>query len=171
MSESADIVGQTRRNAGASYETRTVAFDDLSVLLPDWELRLRAANMAPPTIESYLKAGDALHFLGAAGMPTAVHDVAREHLEEIPGLHAWPRVGAGDRREALPQPATALPLAGRGWGDRPQPVRADAAPGGPGAAEEELARLLATCDGQTFENPSGQWPAAPAGGHRVSAPC
>ncbi len=59
-----------------------VPLDDLSVLLPDWRTHLRARNVAPSTIASYLRVGQALHeHLTAHGMPTAVTAITRDHLE------------------------------------------------------------------------------------------
>ena len=73
---------EAHKGTGSSRDPGPSAFDDLSVLLPDWRRHLRASNRAPLTIESYLKAGkELLDFLQAAGMPTAVHDVTREHIE------------------------------------------------------------------------------------------
>jgi site-specific recombinase XerD len=58
------------------------AVDDLTVLLPDWRTHLRARNVAPSTIASYLKVGDnLLTWLREAGMPTTASGIAREHLE------------------------------------------------------------------------------------------
>jgi site-specific recombinase XerD len=55
---------------------------DLHALLPSWRRHLRAANLAPRTIISYLAAGDALDaFLLERGMPTAVAAIRREHIE------------------------------------------------------------------------------------------
>src|SRR3954451_11026415 len=59
-----------------------VSVDDLSVLLPDWRTHLKARNVAPSTIASYLKVGDnLLTWLREAGMPTTASGIAREHLE------------------------------------------------------------------------------------------
>ena len=56
--------------------------DDLAVLLPDWRTHLRARNVAPSTIASYLKVGDnLLVWLREAGMPTGAAGITREHLE------------------------------------------------------------------------------------------
>jgi len=56
--------------------------DDLAGLLPDWRTHLRARNVAPSTIASYLKVGDnLLSWLRETGMPTSAAGIAREHLE------------------------------------------------------------------------------------------
>ncbi len=58
------------------------AVDDLSALLPDWRTHLRARNVAPSTITSYLTVGgNLLTWLGEHGMPTTASGIAREHLE------------------------------------------------------------------------------------------
>jgi site-specific recombinase XerD len=55
---------------------------DLSILVPSWRLHLRAENLSPRTIQSYLEAADQfLVFLAGAGMPTAADAVRREHVE------------------------------------------------------------------------------------------
>jgi site-specific recombinase XerD len=62
--------------------TQAPALDDLAVLLPDWRTHLRARNVAPSTIKSYLRVGEALHeYLLAQGMPTTVSALTRDHLE------------------------------------------------------------------------------------------
>lgn len=59
-----------------------LAVDDLRSLLPDWERHLKAANKAPATIKTYVDAGRELaQFLAEAGMPVAVSDIKREHIE------------------------------------------------------------------------------------------
>lgn len=157
MTERETIRREVRKTA-REKEPRPDAFDDLSVLLPDWRRHLRASNKAPLTIESYLKAGEGLlEFLTATGMPTAVHDVTREHVEAY-------LVSMQDRRLA---PATVAKhyrslqqlfrwLAEDGEIDRSpfERMRPPAVPEQPVEVltEEEMGRLLATCNGQTFEN-------------------
>lgn len=56
--------------------------DELAVLLPDWEIHLKALNRSPRTILSYVKCGtDLLAYLQAQGMPTRAPEIRREHLE------------------------------------------------------------------------------------------
>src|SRR5947209_2595485 len=83
-----EAMKQARVGGGAAAAGRASAppiapaIDDLSVLLPDWRTHLRARNVAPSTIASYLKVGDnLLVWLREAGMPTTAGGVAREHLE------------------------------------------------------------------------------------------
>jgi site-specific recombinase XerD len=72
--------GRIRRDA--AVQTAAPVIDDLSVLLPDWRTHLRARNVAPSTIASYLTVGEnLLGWLQEAGMPTSAAGIAREHLE------------------------------------------------------------------------------------------
>lgn len=62
--------------------TSQAAIDDLATLLPDWQIHLKARNLAPTTIASYGVSGRTLlAFLTARGMPTAASSIRREHLE------------------------------------------------------------------------------------------
>ena len=55
---------------------------DIPALLPSWQRSLRAARRSPRTIQSYTEAAEQLSdFLVRKGMPTAVADIHREHLE------------------------------------------------------------------------------------------
>ncbi len=64
------LAGMTQVRVGA-------AVDDLAGLLPDWRTHLRARNVAPSTIASYLKVGDNLvTCLHEAGMPTTTSGIA-----------------------------------------------------------------------------------------------
>jgi len=63
---------------------RPTAPDDLAALLPDWSIHLRARNVAPSTIASYLRVGENLRaYLVDIGMPTAVSALTRDHLESF----------------------------------------------------------------------------------------
>jgi site-specific recombinase XerD len=56
--------------------------DQLSGLLDDWRVHLKARNVAPSTISSYLTVARAFcAFAVDRGMPTSAHGVAREHVE------------------------------------------------------------------------------------------
>jgi site-specific recombinase XerD len=67
---------------GMTQATRSTAVDDLAVLLPDWRTHLRARNIAPSTVSSYLTVGDnLLRYLTEQGMPTRAGRVRRDHLE------------------------------------------------------------------------------------------
>lgn len=55
---------------------------DLADLLPDWQRHLRARNVAPTTITSYLRcARGYLDYAKSEGLPTAAGRIGREHLE------------------------------------------------------------------------------------------
>jgi hypothetical protein len=75
-------MNQPRIRGAAGVTTAAPAIDDLSVLLPDWRTHLRARNVAPSTIASYLAVGgNLLAWLQQAGMPTSASGISREHLE------------------------------------------------------------------------------------------
>ena len=58
--------------------------DDLTALLPDWSTHLRARNVAPSTIASYLRVGENLRvYFVDLGMPTAVSALTRDRLEAL----------------------------------------------------------------------------------------
>ena len=63
--------------------TKTAAsIGDVSQLLRGFDLSLRAANKAPTTVSLYVGAARQFHgFLEAAGMPTEVAKIRREHVE------------------------------------------------------------------------------------------
>ena len=54
----------------------------LAALLPSWRRHLRAENKSPRTIQSYEEAATLFAaFLAAEGLPTAVEDIRRAHVE------------------------------------------------------------------------------------------
>src|SRR3954453_15427863 len=114
---------------GATVTATTPGIDDLAVLLPDWRTHLRARNVAPSTIASYLKVGDnLLGWLREAGGAAGAAGLTREHLEAFLAAPVGPRLSRHGR-EALPLAAAALPLAGRGRRGRPLPHGTHAAAG------------------------------------------
>lgn len=152
------IEREAHKGTGCSRDPGPGAFDDLSVLLPDWRRHLRASNRAALTIESYLKAGEGLlEFLRTTGMPTAVHDVTREHIEaHLVSMHERGLAPATVAKHYRSLQQLFRWLAEEGEIDRSpfERMRPPAVPEQPVEVltEEELARLLATCNGQTFEN-------------------
>ena len=57
-------------------------FDDLLTLLPDWQIHLRARNVSPSTIVSYLRVSRAFDaFLQENGLPRRVSHITRDHVE------------------------------------------------------------------------------------------
>lgn len=132
------------------------AIDDLRTLLPDWRRHLRAKNRTPETIKSYLRCGENLAaYLDAQGMPTAVGSIRREHVEafladmldrltpataakhyrSLQQLFKWlDEDGEIDHSPMAKMSPPQVP-------EQPVPILTDA----------ELARLLAVCKGNEFE--------------------
>jgi site-specific recombinase XerD len=137
---------------------KQAAPDDLAVLLPDWRTSLRAAGRQPQTIASYLTVGESFRqYASARGMPTTVGTITREHVEQY----------LADMQDRGLAPATvakhyrSLQQLFR-WlitdGEIPlSPMRNMSPPHVPEQpvpvlTDEVLAKLLATCKGDTFEN-------------------
>src|SRR5919206_2330492 len=79
---------------------------DISVLLPSWRRSLRAGGRKPKTQETYLQAARLLgEHLAAAGLPTDVAELRREHVEDYIGhlLDQWRPTTASVRYRALVQ--------------------------------------------------------------------
>ena len=63
---------------------RRSEFDDLAVLLPDWQISLRARGRIKGTIDDYLNCARSFYgFLVVNGMPTEVSSIKREHVEHF----------------------------------------------------------------------------------------
>jgi len=136
---------------------KTTTLDDLSELLDDWRVHLRARGLRPGTIDSYLTVGRTfVVYLQARGMPTSANAVTREHVEHfVADLHdrVSPATTAKHYR-SLQQlfrwlvedgEITASPMARMSPPSVPeQPV--------PVLTDDDLVRLLAACKGPTFEN-------------------
>ncbi len=133
------------------------ALDDLAALLPDWRTHLRARNVAPSTIASYLKVGDNLvTWLHGAGMPTTARGIAREHLEAFLAALAdrvSPATVAKHYR-SLQQLFRWLVEDGEVQHSPMERMRPPAVPEQPVdvLTDDELRALLVTCRGNTFEN-------------------
>ena len=104
-----------------TQHTAQLASDELEVLLPAWTRSLRAARRSPKTIKNYLDAGEQL----LAFLPRGRH---ADHRQRHPPrarrvLSRRPRRDAQrqHRRDTLPRPAAALPLARGGGRDQRQP--------------------------------------------------
>jgi site-specific recombinase XerD len=134
-----------------------VPLDDLRVLLPDWRTHLRARNVAPSTIASYLRVGDALlAFLADKGMPTAVGKLTRDHLEAfLADLtdRCAPATVAKHYR-SLQQLFRWLVDDGELTRSPMERMRPPMVPEQPVdiLTDDELRRLLEVCKGNTFEN-------------------
>ncbi len=133
------------------------AAGDLIVLLPSWELSLRAANKAPRTIETYSEsARQFLAFLVEHGIRTDAAAITREHVELwIEAILARARPGTASVRfralqrlfgwleeegEITLSPMTRMspPMVP----EKPVPV----------LSEEQIRALLATCRGKALED-------------------
>jgi site-specific recombinase XerD len=80
-----------------------LAVDDLRALLPDWRIHLKARNLSPGTVHTYLQdAGQLTDFLVASGMSTTVSSITREHLEQY-------LVALSERPSRRNDPATGEP--------------------------------------------------------------
>lgn len=132
-------------------------FDDLQTLLPDWRTHLRSRNVATSTIASYVRcATNLLAFLQAAGMPTTVSGIRREHLETfLAGLteRVSPATVAKHYR-SLQQLFRWLVDDGELERSPMERMRPPLVPEQPVdvLTDDELKALLATCKGNTFEN-------------------
>src|SRR3954470_17706217 len=148
---------QGRIRHWAAVATAPPAIDDLSVLLPDWRPHLRARNVAPSTITSYLKVGDnLLVWLREAGMPTGAAGIAREHLEAFLAAlsdRVSPATVAKHYR-SLQQLFRWLVEDGEITHSPMERMRPPAVPEQPVAIlkDDELRALLDTCRGNSFEN-------------------
>jgi site-specific recombinase XerD len=133
------------------------AMDDLSVLLADWRTHLRARNVAPSTIASYLRVGQALHeYLVAQGMPTSVGALTRDQLEAFLAAlteRCAPATVAKHYR-SLQQLFRWLLDDGEITRSPMERMRPPMVPEQPVdiLTDDEITRLFAVCKGNTFEN-------------------
>ncbi len=131
--------------------------DDLTVLLPDWRTHLRARNVAPGTINSYLRSGEALHaFLVERGTPTAVGSLTRDHVEAFLAAlteRSAPATVARHYR-SLQQLFRWLVDDGELTRSPMERMRPPIVPEQPVdvLTDDELRALLDACKGNTFEN-------------------
>jgi site-specific recombinase XerD len=141
----------------AHPRTAPAAVDDLALLLPDWRTHLRARNVAPSTIASYLRVGEnLLAWLNEAGMPTTASGVAREHLEGFLAAlteRVSPATVAKHYR-SMQQLFRWLVEDGEIARSPMERMRPPAVPEQPVDifSDDELRALLDTCRGNTFEN-------------------
>ncbi|MEU2348804.1 tyrosine-type recombinase/integrase [Modestobacter sp. NPDC049651] len=142
--------------ASAAF-AKTTAMDDLSLLLPDWRTHLRARNIAPSTITSYVTVGgNLLSWLTEQGMPTRVSLIGRDHLEAfLADLtdRVKPATVAKHYR-SLQQLFRWLEEDGEIARSPMARMRPPAVPEQPVdiLTDAELAALLDACKGNTFEN-------------------
>jgi site-specific recombinase XerD len=137
--------------------TQAPALDEIAVLLPDWRTHLRARNVAPSTIKSYLTVGDnLLTYLTARGMPTRATAVRREHLESFLadlGERVAPATVAKHYR-SLQQLFRWLVDDGEIPTSPMERMRPPAVPEQPVDifTDDEIRALLGACKGNSFEN-------------------
>lgn len=125
-------------------------------LLPSFERSLLAGNKAPRTVQTYLEAcRQFASFLADQGMPRSVEHVKREHVEAWIAalLQQWKPSTAQNRFKSLQQfykwaeeegEVKVSPMA------RMRPPAVESPPV-PVLSEDEMRRLLRTCEGTTFE--------------------
>jgi site-specific recombinase XerD len=136
---------------------KAAAFDDLEVLVRDWQVHLRAKGRSVATISSYLTVADAFrNYLLMQGMPTSAAAVSREHVEHYLAAmrdRVSPATCAKHYR-SLQQLFRWLVDDGeitRSPMERMTPPHVPEQPV-PIVNDDVLAALLATCKGNTFEN-------------------
>jgi len=137
--------------------TPHTAPDNLAALLPDWSIHLRARNVAPSTIASYLRVGENLRsYLVDVGMPTAASSLTRDHLEAFLadlGDRVSPATTAKHYR-SMQQLFRWLVEDGEITDSPMARMRPPQVPEQPVDVftDDELRALLKTCVGNTFEN-------------------
>lgn len=137
--------------------TATLVVDDLATLLPDWRTHLRARNVAPSTIDSYMRVGaNLLDYLHSVGMPTAASTVGRDHLEAFLA-HLADRLApatVAKHYRSLQQLFRWLVEDGEITVSPMERMRPPQVPEQPVEVftDDELRALLKTCSGNTFEN-------------------
>jgi site-specific recombinase XerD len=129
---------------------------ELAANVASFARHLRAANLAPRTVRTYLEAVERLaRFLAERGMPTDLAGIRREHVEAWIGdvlEHGSPATAANRYRSA--QQFFRWALDEGEIRDSPMArMRPPKVPEQPPAVlrEEELRRLIAACAGQAFD--------------------
>lgn len=132
-------------------------YGKLADLIPSWERSLRAANKSVRTIRAYGDSGRLLEaFLTEQGLPTAVNQITREHLELFitDQLARHKPTTASVRFRSLQQffkwaleedEIAASPM------ERMRPPIVPEVPV-PIVSDDDLRRLLKACDGAEFED-------------------
>lgn len=129
---------------------------DLANLVPSWTRHLRAENKSPRTVQSYLEAAEQFGaFLVAQGMPTEVRSITREHIEtwEEHLIGRWKPATAANRHRSLQQLFRWLEDEGEIARSPMCKMRPPAVPEQPVPvlSDDQLRRLLATCEGKGFK--------------------
>jgi site-specific recombinase XerD len=148
-------MGEARRNRGRR-EGRATAGPPLTAFVTSWQLALEAATKSPRTVRSYLDSVRALHaFLTAQDMPSDVECVEAEHLRAF--------LLAEEQRTSAASAAVHFRnlrvffgwLASEEERSNPNPMSRVEGPkvtkkAKPLFDDDELARLLKTCQGSSF---------------------
>jgi site-specific recombinase XerD len=149
-------MGDARRNRGRQGGTRASAGPPLTAFVTSWQLALEAAAKSERTVRSYTDSVKALHaFLVDQDMPADVEGVAAEHLRAF--------VLAEERRTSAASAAVHFRnlrvffgwLASEEERSNPNPMDPIEGPTVTKKAktffsDDELTRLLKTCQGSTF---------------------
>jgi site-specific recombinase XerD len=135
----------------------TAVFDDVGELLQDWETHLRARNRSSATIKSYLQVATAfVGYLRAHGMPTNASGIRRDHVEAYLAdmLSRGKPSNTAKHYRSLQQLFRWLEDEGEVERSPMARMRPPSVPEQPVPVLrlEDLARLLDTCKGGTFEN-------------------
>ncbi|MBV9292736.1 MAG: tyrosine-type recombinase/integrase [Frankiales bacterium] len=149
------MVQNTLSSEPVAAAPAATTFGQLDTLIPSWELHLRSINLSPRTIQTYGEAARQLaRHLVDHGMPTTVAAIKREHVESfLEQLVATKSAStAANRYRSLQQLFRWLVDDGELAESPMARMRAPLVPEAPVpvVAEGDLARLLATCDGNSF---------------------
>jgi site-specific recombinase XerD len=149
-------MGEARRHRGHRDGSRAAGGPPLAAFVTSWQLALEAAAKSPRTVRSYLDSVKALHaFLTGQGMPSDVEGVDAEHLRAF--------LLAEEQRTSAVSAAVHFRnlrvffgwLAREEERSNPNPMDRVEGPkvskkAKPFFDDEELARLLKTCQGSSF---------------------
>lgn len=143
----------------ATRAPEAVEAGSLGSLLPSFDLSLRAARKAVKTRKNYLDAANQLlAFLAAAGMPTDVASIRREHVEtflvDLEETHGRSASTVATRFRALQQLFRWLLEEGEIERSPMERMRPPAVPDAPVPvlSEDDLRALLDTCKGSAFDD-------------------
>jgi len=130
--------------------------DNLTYLLPSFELHLRATNRSPRTIQSYLEtARQFASFLDANALPSEPTAVTRRHVEmwEADILARWKPATAAVRHKSLMQLWRWLVDEGEVPSSPMAKMRVPAVPDKPVPliSDADVGRLLLACSGSDFK--------------------
>jgi site-specific recombinase XerC len=135
----------------------TTDLGEITVLLPSWRLHLEAANLSPRTIRAYTDDGALFSaFLARQGMPTAVGNIRREHVEAFIAaeLERTAPASAATRYRSLQQLFNWLDDEGEITGSPMAKMRPPKIPEKPVPVlpDDDIKRLLASCSGKDFRD-------------------